>query len=571
MELTLNFAEMRRFALLAALMAVGYLLVRAWNDDFSQRLPPAPASTSAPAPVVAAPVAGPSPAVDVPVVAGAKSEVPVLAGPATPSSTSGSSVLVEVVTDTLHVWIDANGDVIKATLPRYPLGLERKDLPTVLLDSDSRHIYVAESGLIGANGPDARPTGRPAYRAAATHYALEPGRNELFVPLAFVDEAGVRYTKTYRFQRGRYELQLEMKVDNASASNWQGNMFVQLKRDGTTPEGGESGSALGPKPFLGIALTTAQSPYQKVDFEDVKAGQIDQPVTGGWIAILQHYFLVSWIAQPGTKNQYFGREGRDGTYLVGFTGSMLTVPAQHQASANASLYIGPKVQSRLAAAAPNLELTVDYGVLWVIASPLFKMLNGLHGWFNNWGAAIIGLTVLVKLVLYPLSAYSYRSMARMRDVTPEMKRIQERYAGDREKLSKEMMDLYRREKVNPLGGCLPMLVQMPVFLSLYWVLYESVELRQAPFIAWIVDLSIKDPYFVLPLLMGGVMYVQQFLNPPMPDPMQARMMKMMPVIFTVMFAFFPAGLVLYWLVNNFLSFLQQWWVTRQVTRARARA
>ena len=314
MELTLNFAEMRRFALLAALMAVGYLLVRAWNDDFSQRLPPAPASTSAPAAVGAAPVAGPSPAVDVPVVAGAKSEVPVLAGPATPSSTSGSSVLVEVVTDTLHVWIDTNGDVIKATLPRYPLGLERKDLPTVLLDSDSRHIYVAESGLIGANGPDARPTGRPTYRAAATHYALEPGRNELVVPLAFVDEAGVRYTKTYRFQRGRYELQLEMKVDNASASNWQGNMFVQLKRDGTTPEGGESGSALGPKPFLGIALTTAQSPYQKVDFEDVKAGQIDQPVTGGWIAILQHYFLVSWIAQPGTKNQYFGREGRDGTY-----------------------------------------------------------------------------------------------------------------------------------------------------------------------------------------------------------------------------------------------------------------
>ena len=223
----------------------------------------------------------------------------------------------------------------------------------------------------------------------------------------------------------------------------------------------------------------------------------------------------------------------------------------------------------LAAAAPNLEKTVDYGVLWMIASPLFKMLQALHGVFHNWGVAIIALTVSIKLLLYPLSAYSYRSMAKMRDVAPEMKRLQERHADDREKLSREMMDLYKREKVNPLGGCLPMLVQMPVFLSLYWVLYESVELRQAPFVGWIVDLSIKDPLFILPLLMGGSMFLTQLLSPPMPDPMQARMMKMMPIVFTVMFAFFPAGLVLYWVVNNTLSFAQQWWVTRQVTRARA--
>lgn len=562
----LNIAEMRRYGLIAALIVVGYLMVRAWNEDFSQRLPATntqvattPTIPTASPPLIAPPTANPV------TTNPATSELPQASGN---TAAAAAIALVEVTTDTLHAWIDSYGDVVKVELPGYPLSLERKDLPTVLLDRNPQHVYIAESGLVGVNGPDLNPNGRPIYHSIATNYALPAGAKNIEVPMEFVDAQGVRYVKTYTFRRGSYQIHLDIGIDNRSEKPWQGNLYAQLHHDGVAPSDTES-SAIGPKPYFGAALTTAEKNYEKFSFSDIKGKQIVHAVTGGWIAILQHYFLVSWIATSADKNDYFGREARDGSYRVGFTGPTLAVPAHHQISTAVDLYAGPKVQAHLAAAAPNLEKTVDYGVLWMIASPLFKMLQALHGVFHNWGAAIIALTVSIKLLLYPLSAYSYRAMAKMRDVAPEMKRLQERHADDREKLSREMMDLYKREKVNPLGGCLPMLVQMPVFLSLYWVLYESVELRQAPFVGWIVDLSIKDPLFILPLLMGGSMFLTQLLSPPMPDPMQARMMKMMPIVFTVMFAFFPAGLVLYWVVNNTLSFAQQWWVTRQVTRARA--
>jgi YidC/Oxa1 family membrane protein insertase len=322
---------------------------------------------------------------------------------------------------------------------------------------------------------------------------------------------------------------------------------------------------------VGAAFTTAESRYEKVDFDDLDDAPFSLSQAGGWLAMLQHYFLSAWVPSAGDQTlRYSGRALGDGTYVAEFVQPQVTVPAGTTADFEAVLYVGPKAQARLEALAPNLSLTVDYGFLWWIAVPLFQLLELLNHLVHNWGLAIILLTLTVKLLLYPLSAAAYRSMANMKKFAPEMRRLQELHSDNRQKLSEEMMALYKKEKINPMGGCLPMLLQMPVFLALYWVLYESVELRQAPFLFWIQDLAAIDPYFVLPLLMGATMYFQQTLNPPPPDPMQARVMKLMPVMFTVLFLFFPSGLVLYWLTNNVLSIAQQWWITRQIEAAASR-
>jgi YidC/Oxa1 family membrane protein insertase len=343
-------------------------------------------------------------------------------------------------------------------------------------------------------------------------------------------------------------------------------MFAQIKRDAKEPLG-ESSFSLGPQPYLGAALTTAENRYEKLEFDDLDEGNFQTSQQGGWIAFLQHYFLSAWIGNPEEINNYYGQRRNDGTYMVGFSGPLKEVAPGAVGEWSARFYAGPKDQKRLEEIAENLNLTVDYGFLWWIAVPLFYILDWFHSYVGNWGGAIILLTVLVKLVLYPLSAKSYKSMANMRRVAPQMKRLQERHADDRQKLSQEMMALYKKEKVNPLGGCLPMLLPMPIFLALYWVLFESVELRHAPFALWINDLAAMDPYFVLPLLMGGSMYLQQLMSPAVGDPMQVRMMRLMPVMFTVMFLFFPAGLVLYWLVNSVLSIAQQYYVIKQTEGA----
>jgi YidC/Oxa1 family membrane protein insertase len=317
-------------------------------------------------------------------------------------------------------------------------------------------------------------------------------------------------------------------------------------------------------------LTTSESRYEKLEFDDLdEDGTYRVVVEGGWMAFLQHYFLSAWVANQEEANNYYGQRRTDGTYVFGYTGPLKTIASGGQGDWRTQFYAGPKDQKRLEEIAPNLNLTVDYGFLWWLAVPLFYVLDWLYAFAGNWGVAIILLTVLVKIVLYPLSAASYKSMANMRRVAPQMKRLQERYADDRQKLSQEMMNLYKKEQVNPLGGCLPMLLPMPIFIALYWVLFESVELRQAPFFLWINDLAAMDPYFILPLLMGGSMYLTQLLSPAVGDPMQVRMMKMMPIMFTVLFLFFPAGLVLYWLVNNVLGVAQQWYVIKQTERAQA--
>ena len=327
--------------------------------------------------------------------------------------------------------------------------------------------------------------------------------------------------------------------------------------------------SMGPRPYVGPAFTTPDSRYEKVDFEDIDEAAFRAEVQGGWAAMLQHYFIAAWIGPESEVNAYNGRRLGDGNYAVGFVGPEVVVPPGQTSVVGAKFYAGPKIQKYLEAAAPNLYLTVDYGLLWWLSVPLFYVLDNIHAVVGNWGVAIILLTLAVKLLLYPLASAGFRSMAKMKQVMPQVQRLRERHAGDRNKLSQEMMALYKKEGANPLGGCLPLLLQMPVFFALYWVLYESVELRQAPFIFWIEDLAVRDPWLVLPLLYGASFFVMQLMQPPPADPMQAKVMKMMPILFTVLFVFFPAGLVLYWLVNNILSLAQQWYITHRIEKEAA--
>ncbi len=560
--------EVQRIVLLIGLAAAAYLLILAWNEDYMQPRAPIPEAASPELGAVdaaAVPEASSNPAMD--------SDIPdaSLIGTATPPEATSPTVaetrsgrLVRVSTPTQEIWIDRlGGDVRRVRLPQYPVALDQPDQPFKLLDVGNGRVYMAQSGLIGPDGLDSG-TDRPLFEAQTDYLELSAGESQDLVLTA--THNGVRVQKTFRFHADDYLIDLAYRVENPHNRPFQASLFAQIKRDGLQPPGPGTFS-MGPQPYVGAALTTAETRYQKLEFEDLDAGPFRATERGGWIAVLQHYFLSAWIANASEDNTYYGRRRGDGTYTVGYTGPLLSVAPGGTGEWRSRLYVGPKDQKRLEELADNLNLTVDYGFLWWLAVPLFLLLDWLHGFVDNWGVAIILLTVLVKLVLYPLSQASYKSMANMRRVAPQMKRLQERYAGDRQKLSQEMMGLYKKEGVNPLGGCLPMLLPMPIFIALYWVLFESVELRQAPFFFWIQDLAAKDPFFVLPLLMGGTMYLQQSMSPAMGDPMQVRMMKMMPIIFTVLFLWFPAGLVLYWLINSVLSVAQQWYVMRQAEAA----
>lgn len=386
----------------------------------------------------------------------------------------------------------------------------------------------------------------------------------MVVDLKF-SENGVNYIKRFTLKRGLYDVQVTYLIDNESGKPWNGNLFAQLKRDASSDP--SSSTATGTATYLGAALWTSAEPYKKVSMKDIDKGQLKETVEGGWVAWLQHYFVTAWIPQKGDNNVVQTRKDNQGNYIIGFTGPTLTVEPGKTAETSATLYAGPKSQGVLKELSPGLELTVDYGILWFIAQPIFWLLQHIHSIVGNWGWSIIFLTMLIKGIFFPLSAASYKSMARMRAVAPKLAALKEQFGDDRQKMSQAMMELYKKEKINPLGGCLPILVQMPVFLSLYWVLLESVEMRQAPFMLWITDLSIKDPFFILPIIMGATMFIQQRLNPTPPDPMQAKVMKLMPIIFTFFFLWFPAGLVLYWVVNNCLSIAQQWYITRKVEAA----
>ena len=570
--------EMQRIVLLVGLAAAGYLLILAWNEDYMQPSAPvvpaeAPELSDGPAApdVVPGSVAGDAAAApgsadsDIPDASLIGTRTPRESGPPVVSETVPQR-LVRVTTPTQDVWIDRlGGDVLRVRLPMYPVALDQPDRPFNLLDVGGSRVYMAQSGLIGPDGLDSG-TDRPLFDAGLDRY--EVGPEETFDLVLRAEHHDVGVEKVFTFHGNDYLIDVAYRVRNPHDRPFEASLFAQIKRDGEQPEGG-GGFSMGPQPYVGAALTTSETRYEKLEFEDLDEGPFRTTERGGWMALLQHYFLSAWIANETEENTYYGRRRTDGTYTVGFTGPLLSVAPGATGEWRTRLYAGPKDQKRLDQIAENLNLTVDYGFLWWLAVPLFWILDWLHGFVANWGVAIVLLTVLVKLVLYPLSSASYRSMANMRRVAPQMKRLQERHAGDRQKLSQEMMGLYKKEGVNPLGGCLPMLLPMPIFIALYWVLFESVELRQAPFLLWIQDLAAKDPFFVLPLLMGGTMYLQQAMSPAMGDPMQVRMMKMMPILFTVLFLWFPAGLVLYWLVNSVLSVAQQWYVMRKAEVAAA--
>ena len=568
-------SEVQRIVLLAGLAATGYLLILAWNEDYMQPGPSA-SQSEAPeledAPTISLPAPFPGDDMEVPPSAassdvpdasfiGAQTPVdPASSAALEPSAAADAGRLVRVTTPTMDVWIDRlGGDVRRVRLPQYPVALDQPDRPFELLNVGNGRTYMAQSGLIGPDGLDSGG-GRPLFKSDAMHYRVGEGQS-LQLSLR-TERNGVQVEKSFGFDGGSYLVDVAYRIKNSLDRPFRASLFAQIKRDSKEPIGGETFS-MGPQPYLGAALTTAETRYEKLEFEDMDEADFRTTERGGWMAFLQHYFLSAWVANPEEENTYYGRRRGDGTYTLGYAGPLLTVAPGAAGEWRTRFYAGPKDQKELEKIAENLNLTVDYGFLWWLAVPLFWILDWLHGFVRNWGLAIILLTVLVKLALYPLSSASYKSMANMRRVAPQMKRLQERHSDDRQKLSQEMMALYKKEGVNPLGGCLPMLLPMPIFIALYWVLFESVELRQAPFILWIDDLAAMDPYFVLPLLMGGTMYLQQAMAPAMGDPMQVKMMKMMPIVFTVLFLWFPAGLVLYWLVNSALSIAQQWYVMKK--------
>ncbi|MBH3426666.1 membrane protein insertase YidC [Pseudomonas alkylphenolica] len=557
--------DIKRTILIVALAIVSYVMVLNWNQDYGQAALPTQntaASNVSPALPDTAQAGNTGASADVP-SANAESS------PAELAPVAVSKDLIRVKTDVLDLAIDPNGgDIAQLMLPKYPRRQDHPDIPFQLFDNGNERTYLAQSGLTGTNGPDARSAGRPLYAADQKSYQLADGQDQLVVDLKFSDN-GVNYIKRFSFKRGEYDLTVTYLIDNQSAQPWTGNLFAQLKRDASSDP--SSSTATGTATYLGAALWTSSEPYKKVSMKDIDKGNLKENVSGGWVAWLQHYFVTAWIPNKSDNNIVQTRKDSQGNYIIGFTGPALNVAAGAKGETSAMLYAGPKIQDKLKELSPGLELTVDYGILWFIAQPIFWLLQHIHSLLGNWGWSIIVLTMLIKLLFFPLSAASYKSMARMRAVAPKLAALKEQHGDDRQKMSQAMMELYKKEKINPLGGCLPILVQMPVFLSLYWVLLESVEMRQAPWMFWITDLSIKDPFFILPIIMGATMFIQQRLNPTPPDPMQAKVMKLMPIIFTFFFLWFPAGLVLYWVVNNCLSIAQQWYITNSIEKAAKKA
>ena len=453
---------------------------------------------------------------------------------------------------------------MRVELVQYPQSMDEGSPPIHLLTRSSDQIYLAQSGLIG-DGPDSGDS-RPIYKVERNGLVFRDEEGELVLT---TDHNGLVIKKIFAFNPDDYLINVGYEVKNISDENFVAGMFAQIKRDSKLPQRDES-LFFAPNPYLGGATTTDETRYEKITFEDVDEGKKSFSKQGGWIGFLQHYFLTAWIPQEKELNRFESLRSADDTYIFRTIGSTKQIAPLETGRWSSGFYAGPKNQIALAEISENLNMTVDYGFLWWIAEPLFSVLNYFHEVTGNWGAAIILLTVFVKAALFWFSHKGYHSMANLRRVAPAMKRLQERYSNDREKLSKEMMALYQKEGANPLGGCLPMLLPMPIFLALYWVLLESVELRHTPFILWIEDLSAMDPYFVLPLLMGASTYLMQALNPQVGDPMQQKIMKIMPVMFTVLFLFFPAGLVLYWLVNNLISIAHQTYVYKIVERKTAK-
>ena len=470
-------------------------------------------------------------------------------------------------TDALELVITANGgDIVSASLPKFPVRIDTPNQPFRLLENNALRRYVAQSGLIGRDGID---TSNNRARYVSQGVSTNPdGSKTLTLAWTGNQTSALRVYKLFTAYDERYDVDVTFDIVNDSNSVMSVTSFAQLKRDNTEAPDGSVG--LGVSPYLGGALTQPDQRYTKLKFSDLDDEPFSKNLPAGWVAILQHYFVSAWIPSQTATHDFFASRLRNGDNVIGYKNAATEISPGDSAAISQTLYIGPKDQVILATLAENLDLVIDYGWLWWLAQPLFWLLTLIQKFVINWGLSIIILTLIIKLVFFQLSAASYKSMAKMRTVQPKIQSIRDQYAEDKAKQQQAMMELWKKEKINPMGGCLPMLVQMPVFIALYWVLLESVELRHAPFMLWIDDLSAMDPYFILPILMGISMWLMQRLNPAPPDPIQAKVMMYMPIAFTFLMMWFPSGLVLYWLCNNLLSFGQQYVITKQIERAAAR-
>jgi len=553
----------QRIILFFALSFVLLLLWQAWQRDYGNQ-PPASPPTSAESAINEQPVTAKDVPVSPPTDNQQQDSLQDAATPAAPPEIHdalNSAQRIHVVTDLLGVDIDTiGGDIRQVDLLAYPVSADKKDVPFRLMHDKGESIFIAQSGLLSKQQALDHHT---VLRAEKNDYQLADDAQQLKVPLKWTSPDGIVITKTYTFHRNSYVIDVTHEVHNSSSAEWRGHQYRQFQR---TPLGD------GEKPkfiytYTGGVIYSTEEKYEKIKFEDMEKKDLSRDIKNGWGAMIQHYFLSAWIPQTDETNHYYSKAPASSPYVLGLISPEIKVNAGETGQFNSRLYVGPKEQHRLEKVAPGLKLTVDYGVLTVIAQPIFWLLEKIHSFLGNWGWSIIVLTLFIKLLFYKLSETSYKSMANMRRMQPKIQTLRERFGDDRQRMSQAMMELYKKEKINPLGGCLPILVQIPVFISLYWVLLESVELRQAHFMFWINDLSVKDPYYILPLLMGATMFVQQQLNPAPPDPIQAKVMKVLPVVFTLFFAFFPSGLVLYWVANSLLSILQQWYITRNIEKA----
>ena len=547
-----------RTLLAIALSFLVLLIWQAWMEDYAPQ--PDPQVQSVNQETVASVAADAASEEDLPSAPADAAESSLPESPAGDSLASAQRI--EIYTDLFKVIIDSRGgDIREVDLLQYPQSRKKDSPPFRLMNDTGLPLFIAQSGLRVKGGPE--PTHHALYQAEQTRYELADGQETLEIPLHWTNEDGVRVTKRYRFHRGSYVVDLDYEVSNQGSSDWTGRPYYQLQR---TPLQQESRLLY---TYTGGVLYSPEEKYEKISFDDMQDENLNRSIKGGWAAMIQHYFLAAWIPPEESTQHYYSRALSGERYVIGYIGTALKVGPGSEQTTRSRMFVGPKLQRVLETVTPGLELTVDYGKLTFLAEPVYWLLEKIHSVVGNWGWSIIFVTLLIKLAFYKLSEHSYKSMANMRKLAPRLKSLKERYGDDKQRLNQAMMEMYKKEKINPLGGCLPVVVQIPVFISLYWVLLESVEMRQAPFMLWIQDLSSPDPYFILPLIMGVTMIIQQKLNPAPMDPIQAKVMMILPLVFTVFFAFFPAGLVLYWVVNNTLSIAQQWVITKRVEKGTA--
>ncbi|MBK1641372.1 membrane protein insertase YidC [Chromatium okenii] len=544
----------QRLILFFSLAAVLFLIYESWIQDYGQPVI-TPTTLAQPQSAISQ-----TSATEIPTTA-----TTALVADAAMSETANET-LITVETDVLKLEISPRGGTIRnAWLLGYAITPEHPDEHLQLLKSVPPNMFITQSGLIG-NDAGLLPTHEAVFQSAAPSYRLESNQEQLDVVFTWRHDSGIEVQKHYLFTRGSYLIRVQQVVTNSGASALTAREYNQLQRT----EFNDPYQSRFVNSYTGGVYYSPEDKYKKIAFEEMTTAKLDRAVTDGWLAMIQHYFMAAWIPPRATQETFYTNVLNNSRYIIGKYSPVVSIAPQMSYTFENQLFIGPKLPDTLADVAPGLDLVVDYGWLTIIAQPIHWVLNAIHALVGNWGWAIIFLTILIKLAFYKLSETSYKSMANMRQLTPRLQALKDRYGDDKQRLNQAMMEMYKTEKINPLGGCLPILIQIPVFIALYWVLLESVEMRQAPFMLWLNNLSAPDQYFVLPLIMGVSMFVQQKLNPAPPDPIQAKVMMSLPFVFTVFFAFFPSGLVLYWTVNNLLSIAQQWHITRNIEQAAAK-